>query len=276
MKKKIENLIKLLDDENPQTAQAAMAEMLKHENELNEYLAHHQESENFLLRKRIHQLQAIITVRKRRRDFAKIVKNRKLNIISGLIEVHLQWYDNDSERNLLNLWGELLATAKCYNPSTLEKLAYFMRKSGFVLAPKDELQPDYFCIGPVLEEFIGADFILCALAREIAASRGLEVKIIRQLGEFAIVDSEGKILTPKDGWQLIQQRQTQDWDFWDNQKIIKLASSMLFLFAVSSDSFRYVSTIGESLVQLAGDDSIDFLPYPYTTKEKTEKEEKAK
>jgi len=48
---------------------------------------------------------------------------------------------------------------------------------------------------------------------------------------------------------------------------------MLFLFAVSSDSFRYVSTIGESLVQLAGDDGIDFLPYPYTTKEKEEKGE---
>jgi len=273
MKKKIETLIKLLDDENPQTAQAAMAEMLKHENELEEYLAHHQESENVLLRKRIHQLQAIITVRRRRRNFAKIVKDRSLSLIQGLIEVHLQWYDNDSERSIMSLWDELLATAQRYNPSTLEKLAYFMRKCGFTLSPKDELQADYFCLGPVLEELVGADFMLCSIAREIAASRGLEVRIIRLLGEFALVDGEGKILTPKNGWQLIQQTQTQTqgWDFWDNEKILKLASSMLFLFAVSSDSFRYVTTIGESLIQLAGDDDIDFLPYPYTTKEKEEK-----
>ena len=113
--------------------------------------------------------------------------------------------------------------------------------------------------------------MLCAIAREIAASRGLEVRVIRLLGEFALVDGEGKILTPKSGWQLIQQAQTQGWDFWDNQKILKLASSMLFLFAVSSDSFRYITTIGESLIQLAGDDDVDFLPYPYTTKEKEEK-----
>ena len=136
MKKKIENLIKLLDDENPQTAQAAMAEMLKHENELEEYLAHHQESENVLLRKRIHQLQAIIMVRRRRKKFAKIVKDRQLSLIEGLIEVHLQWYDNDSERSIMSLWSELLATAQRYNPSTLEKLAYFMRKCGFTLSPK--------------------------------------------------------------------------------------------------------------------------------------------
>ena len=69
--------------------------------------------------------------------------------------------------------------------------------------------------------------MLCSIAREIAASRGLEVRIIRLLGEFALVDGEGKILTPKNGWQLIQQTQTQTqgWDFWDNEKILKLASS---------------------------------------------------
>jgi hypothetical protein len=268
MKAKIENLIKLLDDENPQTAQAAMAEMLKHESELEEFLAHHQESDNPLLRKRIHQLQAIITVRARRKNFAKIVKDRNLSLLQGLLEVHLQWYDNDSERGILTLWNELLATAQRYNPSTLEKLAYFMRKCGFTTSPKDELQADYFCLGPVLEELIGADFILCAIAREIAASRSLDIRIIRLLGEFALVDADGKILTPKNGWQLIPQIQAPVWDFWDNEKILKLASSMLFLFAVSSDSFRYVSTIGESLLQLANDGDLDFLPYPYTAKEK--------
>lgn len=265
MKKKLESLIKLLDDENSQIAQAAMSELLKHEDDIAEWLAQHQESENSLLRQRIHQLQSIITVRRRRRDFSKMLEDEDLSLLDGLVAVHLQWYDNDSERSIIKYWKQLLDAATRYNPENLEKLAYFMRKCGFSVAPEKEVQPDYFCLGPVLEDQLGADFILCAIALEIAAIWNLELKIARCMGKFVLVDGDGRILTPHNSWQLVQQHKTQIFDFWSRKQILKLASSMLFLFAVSSDSFRYVHTIGHTLASIADKKDLDFLPYPYNS-----------
>ncbi|MFA7232128.1 MAG: hypothetical protein WC071_12730, partial [Victivallaceae bacterium] len=145
MKNKIDSLIKLLDDDNPQHAQIAMAELLKHEDVIADWLAHHQESEHPLMRKRIHQLQAIITLRQRRRNFELLLKNENPDMIDGLIEVHLQWYDNDSKRSVEELWHELLKTSKRFNAESLERISYFMRKCGFEVAPKDELQVDFYC-----------------------------------------------------------------------------------------------------------------------------------
>lgn len=262
MNKKIQLLINFLDDENTNTACAAMAELLRYGDKLEPYLAEFQEHDNPLVRKRIHQIQAILTVRKRRDGFADIMKN-STDLIKGLIEVHLQWYDNDSEPNLSLLWSEIQKTANKYPPSTIEKVAYLMRKCGFTTAPGNDFQPDSFCIGPVIEELTGADFILCAIAKSIAAEHHLELKIIRRYGNFLLIDASNKILLPKDHWRIAAGLFNAEKDIWDNSMIIKLASSMLFLAAVSSDSFRYISTIGKSLANIPGAKPLDFLPYPY-------------
>ncbi len=263
MKQKIISLIKLLDDDNPVVVQSVMAELLRHEQEVIPLLAEHQESDNSRLRMRIHQLQSIMTTRRRRSSFGNLLRKKHLKLIDGLIAVHLQWYDNDSERSLFKLWREILKTAKRYKPETIEQLSYFMRKCGFSVIAEDEIQADHYCLGPVLEDQEGADFILCAIALEIAAVWGLELRIVRVVGNFALVDTDGQALVPKNNWQLMSRITIQNCDFWDNVKILKLASSMLFLHAVSSDSFRYVHTIGHSLSSLIDEDASDFFPYPY-------------
>lgn len=264
MNQKLASLIKLLDDENPDVAHSVMAELLRHESDIAPLLAEHQESDNPRLRKRIHQLQAIMTVRRRRRSFGELLRQPNLSLIRGLMAVHLQWYDNDSERSLVKLWQELLKTTRRYKPETLERLSYFMRKCGFSVVADDEVQADHYCLGPVLEDQEGADFILCAIAMEIAAAWKFETRIVRILGNFVLIDADGQALTPKNNWQLMPRITLANCESWDTVKILKLASSMLFLYAVGSDSFRYVHTIGGSLASLSDDDDPDFLPYPYT------------
>lgn len=263
MKKKIESLIKLLDDENENVVNSAMSELLKHENDIDKWLAMHQESGNSRLRKRIHQLQSIITMRRRRRDFARLLSQKDISLIDGLIAVHQQWYDNDSERSIKTMWNKLVENATRFAPDNLEKLAYFMRKCGFNSVDPDELQADYFCLGPILEEMTGADFILCAVGMEIAARWKLELKVARFVGKFALIDGSGKALFPYNGWQLLPHVVPAKCEFWTNKQILQLASSMLFLFAVSSDSFRYIHTIGHSIAGIIGEDDLGFLPYPY-------------
>ncbi|QSH40045.1 hypothetical protein P0136_01750 [Lentisphaerota bacterium ZTH] len=263
MQKKIESLFKLLDDENENIVKTAMSELLKHENDIAEWLAHHQESTNNRLRKRIHQLQAIITMRQRRRDFANLLDDENVSLIDGLIAVHQQWYDNDSERAIKAMWEKLIESSERFAPDSLEKLAYFMRKCGFNSVDPDELQADYFCLGPVLEEMTGADFILCSIGMAVAAHWKLELKVARFVGKFALIDGSGKALFPYNGWQLLPHVVPAKCEFWTNKQLLQLASTMLFLFSVSSDSFRYIHTIGHSLAGIIGEDELGFLPYPY-------------
>ena len=268
MEKKLKSLISLLDDNNNEVVQEAMAELLKHESEIGKYLATHQESSNPKLRKRIHQLQAIMIMRQRRESFAKLLHAKDLNMIDGLIAVHLQWYDNDSERFLLDLWERFFKASERFAPKSIKEIAYFMRKCGFEVASTDELRADCFCFGPVIDDLVGADFILCALASELAKKWGIELEIIRFMNQFLLINKQGEALSPANSWQLLAGVDSKKCEFWNKKQILELASTMLFSFAVSSNSFRYIHTIGSSLAKILGADKLDFLPYPYGPKNK--------
>ncbi|MDD5727675.1 MAG: transglutaminase family protein [Victivallales bacterium] len=267
-KNKLDSLFRLLDDSNLEVVQEAMKELLRHEDEITEYLARFQESSDPQLRRRVHQLQAIIAIRRRRAGFAELLDSPDLTLFDGLCAVHLQWYDNDSASFLLALWQRFRRESERFAPKNLSETAYFMRKSGFHTVAADELRPDSFCLGPVLDDRTGADFILCAVAAELARSWNCDLEIVRLMDNFLLADRDGKILSPANSWQILPGIDSHKYEFWSKRQIIELASSMLFSFAVSSNSFRYIYTIGHSLAKISGNDKLDFLPYPYGTARK--------
>ena len=90
-KPKIESLLKLLNDEDD-IAGAAMIQLLKHyQNELDSILKVLQECDIVLLRKRSHQLQALLTFKERRKYIADIFHRRSEDffISDALFEFHL-------------------------------------------------------------------------------------------------------------------------------------------------------------------------------------------
>lgn len=268
MSNKLKHLFKLLDDENQQTASLAMAQLLNYEDRISPALRKLQESGNDRLRKRIHQIQSIITLRRRRKSLSMNLKNKHANLIKALIELHLQWYDNDAEEIIFQYWTELKDNALKNNISTIEKLGLFMQKSGFNAVNKDDVEADYYCIGIVFEDLMGSDFILCSIAREIAAASGLELKIIQLIGDFGLMNQQGQILLPKNGWRIISDMKIKKEHYkeWNASMILNFASSLLFMCAVSMNSFRYINTLGTCMAKSNGKENISFLPYPYNTK----------
>ena len=270
MQNKLESLIKLLDDDNIEVVQGAMSELLKHEALISEYLAEHQESSNTKLRKRIHQLQAIMIMRKRRENFSQLLQCRNINTIEGLVAVHLQWFDNDSEQLLFDLWERFAKASERFAPKNINEIAYFMRKCGFEAVPVDELQAEHFCLGPVLDDLVGSDAVLCAIAAELAKKWKIQLDVVRLMNHFLLVDGKGNALSPFNSWHIISDIDSHKCEFWSKKQILEFASSMLFSFAVSSNSFRYIHTIGHSLAKAMGMDKLDFLPYPYGSKKDDE------
>ena len=70
----LDSCFRLLDDEDESVAVTAMAELLDHEEELGDAPGLMQEIGSPLARKRIHQLQAAITIRRRRRNFSRYLR----------------------------------------------------------------------------------------------------------------------------------------------------------------------------------------------------------
>ena len=259
----LETLLKLLDEPNQQAASLIMAELLEHENDVEEYLAGLQESNDPVIRRRVHQLESILHLRQRRREFARKLRDKSVDMLDGLVEVHLQWYDNDSPEMLYRQWGKLIDSTEKNTAGNIENIAYFMRKTGFNIPPPNDLQADYYCLGVILDEFVGADAILCAIAQQVAKQWGINLEIIQLIENFALIDEEKHVLTPRDGWRVHAPLKKNQYNVWDSTKMLKYAMSMLFLCAVSTDSFRYVNTIGSSLSSICGKEGLDILPFPY-------------
>ena len=111
------HLLSLLDDENEQSASLAMAELLARDQKtLEPVLRKLQESSDPRLRRRIHQLQSTITLRRRRKSLTRNLSERSIDLLEGLIQIHLLWYDNDAYDTVKKQWETLVEESGKYHP----------------------------------------------------------------------------------------------------------------------------------------------------------------
>ena len=245
---KISALINLLEDENSDVSSSVIKELLSlDENKLNTIINNLQESPNIQIRKRIHQVQSIIRIRKMRITLSSRLNCKNANIIKGLIELHLLWFDRDSEEYLKKQFKKILAKAKEASANTTDKLAAFMKSNKFVVARNGELEPDTYCLGSVLETKIGTDIILCALAYCIAKNLGWKGSIINRQSKFMLLDSDGYFIDPIN-WQKEKLNQVtlskSNVEKWDSGMILRFTIYQLLLCAATTGSYRYVYTMG--------------------------------
>ena len=254
-------LLSLLDDEDEQVALEAMAQLLERGDEAGAELAKFQDSSEPLLRRRVHQLEAALTLRRRRREFSRRLALPEPEVAELLVELHLQWFDNDSQPEMLSRLEAFLAAGRSGGMRNLADVAAYMRKCGLTAERDTTLRPEDYCIGVVLYDRIGSTALLCQLGRELL--RGVAaVRVVRFMGEFALWDGN-ILLLPERDWRLVRSPAADELEPWDDRKVLKFAAAMLFSAAVNSDSFRYVLTIGQAVSGLPDDEVLSYLPYPY-------------
>ena len=262
----IDSLLNLLDDEDDAVAVYAMGELLDREDRLGDVLGFLQESPVARMRKRVHQLQAAITLRNRRRRFRALLEHPDFSLKQGLIEVHLQWYDNDSRPELERRWASFFVSAGNGEPlSGLDAVSAWMRKYGMGAQSESTAQPENYCLGTVLDSHQGAASLLCAVGWLLLEDP--EIQIVRVLGDFALQDRFGRLLLPLHDWRIEENGAAVECEKWDARALVKFASHMLFSHAVGSDSFRYIQTIGQALSGVPDGTLPETLPYPYQAAE---------
>ncbi len=254
-------LINLLEDENTDIASLAISELLSYGKSFEPVLSELQESQNYLIRQRVHQLQAIINIRKNRERFIRKLNNKHSGLWQGLNELHLLWYDNDNFEELKILKKNLIKEASKFKLTNTEILAKFMREMTFVCSPKGNLEPDYYCIGSILDSKIGADFILSSIAKAIAIHFNIETEVVfTKENNFALIDKKKSMISPID-WGIKSNFIDSHYEIWHPGMILKHALFQLYLCAISADSYRYVYSIGSCLAKALN--TKDLFPYPY-------------
>ena len=265
----LRRLAGMLDDPNENVAAGVMAELLRHGDELLPVLSELQEADDPLLRKRVHELETIAALRRRRRDYLHKLEAADFDLVQALIELHLLWFDRDNPEMLLEMMQTFMGVAANNDIKDIAELGGFMARNNFAVPPEDEeLDVENYCIGPILDDRLGSGVMLCTLALIAGIGSGLELGMVRIAGHFAVVNRQGEMVSPDNGWIVDRVSRLEQGDFWnDPRSVLRYASLMLFLSAVSADNFRYVHIIAHALMGDDDNDVCDFLPYPYNGRE---------
>ena len=257
----ISSLLSLLDDEDEPTAVEAMAELLDRGDEVSPYLAELQESPNPLLRRRVHQLESALTVRRRRRGFSRLLAVPHPDVARVLVELHLQWFDNDPFPEMAARVAGFIAAGRNSGARDLNGISAYFRKCGIVAEHETTLRPENYCVGVALADRVGAASLWVLLAK-LLLPEDSGAGIVRHVEEFALRKGDTLLLPARD-WRVVRAPGDDELEPWDDRQVLKFASTMVFSAAVNSDSFRYVLTIGQAVSGLPDDEVLSYLPYPY-------------
>lgn len=244
-KDKIFSLLSLLDDENESTASFAIRELLAEGKKADQALSEHQESANPLVRKRIHQIQAINLFKKSRDILSRRFTNKHSGIWNGILEIHMSWFDKDIKENLNALFYELLKEFEKEEEITAHSLANFMRLMGFVMPIDGDIDPEYYCIGAVMESKIGSDALLSVIAYKLLIESGVKTRLVKYNNLVSLLFLPDIVITPNT-WK-IQKVSDSEYTELEPGMVLRYTMLQLFLSAVCSENLRYAFTIGKCL-----------------------------
>lgn len=255
------HLLKLLDDDNEQSASIAMAELLQQDDpRLERILRSLQETPDAKLRRRIHQMQSAIIKRRSRRVLADALNHGELSLLEGIIRLHLLWFDNDTRGEVMAQWDEFIMESEQRNCSTVRRqLAQIQKKLTCSPSSLEDMNADQICIGTILEDGFASDFMCCIIAKLFAEHYNTPLDIALFQEEF-VIHHNGTLYSPSHQWGELM-NPDPGIHFWKTEELLSLVASMLFSCAVATDSFRYIYTIGNCMLHNKRD--LQFLPYPY-------------
>ena len=261
MKTDILHLASMLDDRDENVGVNILAQLLDRADELGDLPALLQESPDPVLRRRAHQLQSALTMRRRRQEFHARISSPDPELLPGLEELHLLWFDRDSQTELHETVAAFISEFHHDRITSLEDIEFFMRQKNFLPENESTIKVENYCLGAILDRRTGAASVLMALVCELAGKD--KFRLVRTLDNFGIADAHGMLLLGNNSWRLCRAPDQSSMEFWDNRMLLRYVASTLLACAVNSDSYRYVMSISQAI---SGDESehvFDGFPYPF-------------
>lgn len=267
----LKSLLSLLADEDDNIARAAMIELLdKYSEYLTIVLAELQENSDIIVRRRCHQLEALLSWRERRELLRKFIHDHddsQLTIIDGLIYLHLLWFDKDSLLELNQTFDKFMQDFPLNKEISLRSIIEFFISRQQLAVFEGVLSVELYLIGSVLDSHFGSSSFFCAVILGIAERYGLEnISVLRAGKNYYLCDEINSVIfSPADDWQEIKLPSDAEIEKVSKYQLIKYFAAIIFSNAVNSEEFRYIYVLG-SILNSAENKNLNFLPYPYGRK----------
>jgi len=218
-----------------------------------------QESSSPILRNRIHQLDNMLTLRRRRRSFITKAKSGNLSLFEGLALINYQFNPRVGADAMRRRFEDICRQAPNFSTST--QLAKYFHKDGFSLHSENYLASDLYLIDEVLEHRYGAPVILCCLAKCLADHCSWPVSIILYKGRHCLLDKKRNLVETWDSWRVTKLPDDEPVCHCSKPDIWLSVLSQLFLAALQEGQIQAVYRVSSILAEFCGS-NFDSMPYP--------------
>ena len=255
-----DTLLTLLEDTDSRSSLAAMQFMLKRD-DLDAFVAAHQDEENPRLRRRIQQLHNLARLRRRRADFIDALDARRMTFWQAVRSLSLIFDQRYSEMALDEKIEEFLNASWMRHPSS-DTLARLLRKKNFEPPRYQQMfELETFFLPEALYNGCGQPLLLCSLGKQICQMNGWGGTIILYSGKFMLQTPEGAILMPEEKWQVLKDRDTSRFHVCSDQELIHTYLAQI-LAACVIDNQPYDLCVFAKMMTAHCSGQVTDLPYP--------------
>ena len=267
MDKFSESLVTLLFDEEPMVAVQAMNEMLKKEDALKEILSIYQDSTDALVRKRIHQVSTVLSIRHKKQSFIKSIKSGDGSLINQLVQLAAFENPKVSETQIRLGFSKLVKKLSLMikdRPLTTDLMVNFMRSEHFFVPELELLEGRLYMLDTVLEVKLGSAVLLTCLAGALGTIFNWQVKFVIHAGDFCLLDDQLQLVNANLSWKVTKLQDINSCFPCQPNQLVYNIVSVLFLIALQDGELKLIHLYGDLLTEICG---IDFseLPFPVGT-----------
>lgn len=258
-----ETALTLLEDPDPHSYLAVMRIMLDRD-DVDAFIAEHQDEENLRLRKRIQQLRNVVRLRRLQQQFVMELDDKTMSFWDALKRLSLIFDKRYSEAALEQKLENFLATVRMSHPSS-ESIAIVMRKNKFTPPTYQRLfEIESFFLTEALDNGIGQSLLLCALCKQICKESGWGGTIVLYFGKFMFQTPEGVILMPENDWMVLNDRDAQRYHVCTEQELIHSYLAQIFAACVIDNQPYDLCVFTRMMVSQCGAKLAD-MPFPLGT-----------
>lgn len=257
--KEFSALLSLLQDDDTKVASLAMEHFLKL-GDLGTAIAMYQDDGDSRVRKRMHQMSAIVTRRNARQQFVEAVGNDAPELWDGVCRINTL-YDPQASVEKINRQVRELASRLPGAGTDVKAVAALMKAREFLVPTEDVLDVELYMMDSVIETNFGSAAALCVLAGRVGDLCGWGNRPVLFEGRLCLLGGENILLDPGVDWKLRKLGKKHKVHTCAKKDVWMMFLSQLFLIALVDGQLRDLYHFGDLLTALNGE-TVNTLPYP--------------
>ncbi|WDE99237.1 hypothetical protein PQO03_15485 [Lentisphaera profundi] len=253
-------LLKLLEDEDQNIATITVGRLIKYGTGILPDLRELQESPNKLVRKRVHQIEAILKKKNDLKCFLERVNNEQVLIWEDLIFINSIYYPELKNSELQSSMEELYKdlSAKDFNTKAL---CDYMKDKSYYAPKHDILDSGVNLISSVLINGEGSPLMLCIISQLLGRRFSTQFQIVLYKGHHCLIDAHKTLIEPANNWKTTLITEKIKAHPCSEQNLILTIIANLYLSALVEGQLKILHTLSSLMATLSDMDLTNF-PFP--------------